>query len=148
MIHAFRPFLNATLFSGVMSLGAFAGAATRGDSAFALLGYALACQGAVMLAAGLCVKPGMPFWTRSRIHAVCLPSYGTAALGFGLAFERGLGAKGALDLVVFGAILALQGRMFAAHIAGTDRHPEPALTVSMRSRLVVPLDGGTRRIGD
>lgn len=148
MIHAFRPFLNATLFSGVMAAGAFAGSAARGDDAFAVLGCALACQGAVMLAAGLCVKPGIAFWTRTRIAAVCAPSYVAAALGFGQALERGVAARHALDLVVFGVILAFQGRMFAAHIAGTDRRLEPALATSMRSRLVVPLDDDTRRLHD
>jgi hypothetical protein len=148
VIHAFRPFLNATLFSGVMSLGAFAGAAARDDDAFAVLGCALACQGAVLLAAGLCAKPGETFWTKTRILAVCAPSYGAAALGFGLALDRGLAARHTLDLAVFGVILAFQGRMFAAHIAGTDRRPEPALATSMRARLVVPLDGQTPRLRD
>lgn len=148
MIHAFRPFFNATLFCGMMSLGAFAGAAARADDAFSILGCALACQGAVMLAAGLCVKPGTAFWTRTRIHAVCMPSYAAAALGFGMALDRGFAARHALDLAVFGVILAFQGRMFAAHIAGTDRRPEPALATSMRARIVVPLDGATRRLGD
>jgi len=148
VIHAFRPLLNAALFSGVMSLGAFIGAAARDDGAFAFLGYALACQGAVMLAAGLGVRPGAAFWTRGRILAVCMPSYAAAALGIALAIDRGLAARHALDLVVFGAILAFQGRMFASHIAGTDRRPEPAFATSMRARIVVPLDGATRRLGD
>lgn len=148
MIHAFRPLLNAALFSGAMSLGALVGAAARDDGAFAILGCALACQGAVMLAAGLGVRPGTAFWTGSRILAVCMPSYAAAALGIGLALERGLAARHALDLAVFGVILAFQGRMFAAHIAGTDRRPEPALATSSRARIVVHLDDEVRRLRD
>lgn len=148
MIHAYRPFVTTALFSGTMSLGAFAGAVTRDDDAFSQIGCALACQAAVLIASGFCVKPGTAFWTPARIVAVCLPSFAAAALGVALALERGLWARHSLDLLLFAAVLACQGRAFAAHISDSDRPAQPAMAHSMRSRLVVRLRDEAPRLGE
>ena len=129
-----RAFRNAAAFSGLMAAGAFAGSYTRTDGAFAVLGGAMACQTAVMLAAWIAGADART-WTRGRILAACLPSYAAAATGLGLALGRGVMGLHVTDFLVLAAILVFQGRMFAAHISGADgsRNAEP-----IRARVLVP----------
>ncbi|GJD87818.1 hypothetical protein BHAOGJBA_1323 [Methylobacterium hispanicum] len=132
-VHA-RAFRNAATFSGLMAAGALAGSYTRADGAFAVLGGAVACQTAVMLAAWISGADART-WTRGRILTACLPSYAAAATGLALAFGRGITGLHATDLCFLAAVLVLQGRMFAAHISGADgsRDAEP-----IRARVLVP----------
>lgn len=112
-----RTFRNAAAFSGLMATGAIVGSCTRADGAFAVLGCAMACQTAAMLAVWISGSDARA-WKRGRTLAACLPSYAAAATAFGIALDRGLTGRHAVDFVVMAAILILQGRMFAAHISG------------------------------
>lgn len=116
MNHHTRAFRNAAAFSGLMATGAIVGSCTRADGAFAVLGCAMACQTAAMLAAWITGSDARA-WKRGRTLAACLPSYAAAATAFGIALDRGLTGRHAIDFVVMAAILVLQGRMFAAHIS-------------------------------
>lgn len=140
-----RPFVATALFSGLMSIVAVAGAAARGDDAFTRVGGVLACQTAILLACGFCAKRGATFGTPVRIAAACLPSYAAAALAVGLALERGLSARYALDLLVLAAILVFQGRAVAAHISTSL---QPALVPALHSRIVVRLRDGALPPGE
>lgn len=116
MNHHTRAFRNAAAFSGLMATGAIVGSCTMADGAFAVLGCAMACQTAAMLAAWITGSDARA-WKRGRTLAACLPSYAAAATAFGIALDRGLTGRHAIDFVVMAAILVLQGRMFAAHIS-------------------------------
>lgn len=145
MSRSYRPFVATALFSGLMTLAALAGAAAKGDEAFARVGGVLACQTAVLLACGFCAKRGATVDTPIRIAAACLPSYAASALSVGLSLERGLSARYALDLLVLAAILVFQGRAFATHISASL---QPALVPAIRSRIVVRLRDGALPPGE
>jgi hypothetical protein len=117
MNHHTRAFRNAAAFSALMATGAIVGSCTRADGAFAVLGCAIACQTAAMLAAWISGSDARA-WKRGRTLAACLPSYAAAATALGIALNRGLTGRHAFDFAVMAAILVLQGRMFAAHISG------------------------------